>query len=78
MNDRVDRELFHAWLWENRGRRDMIEMTGAEIAKRLRLSPHTPTRLFNEFVSAGKLKKVRRGKYIVIDPEQTKDLNSGL
>jgi hypothetical protein len=66
--DKIDRELFHAWLWENRGRNNVIPLTGAEIARRLHFSRHTPVRLFGELVASGRLKKIPQG-YEVIDPE---------
>lgn len=67
-SDKIDRDLFHAWLWENRGRQDVLSISGAEVARRLKLSRHTPVRLFNELVAAGKLKKTSKG-YQVVDPE---------
>ena len=66
-SDKIDRDLFHVWLWENRLRNDII-LPGAEVARQLRLSRHTPVRLFGELVAAGKLKKIPRG-YQVVDPD---------
>ncbi len=65
--DKIDRELFHAWLWENRGRNNVIPISGAEVARRLQLSRHTPVRLYGELVAAGRLKKIPQG-YQVMDP----------
>jgi len=63
----IDRELFHAWLWENRGRNDILALSGAEIARQFHFSRQTPVRLFGELVEAGRLIKTRRG-YQVVDP----------
>lgn len=65
--DKIDRELFHAWLWDQRGRKDVVAHSGAEIARKLGLSRQTPVRLFGELVAAGRLKKIPKG-YQVIDP----------
>lgn len=68
MKEKIDRELFHEWLWENRGRRDVVSMSGFDIARHFGFSKYTPTRLFSEMLAQGKLKKMRGGKFVVIDP----------
>jgi len=63
----IDRELFHSWLWENRGRGDIVSITQREMAKRLHVSKYTPSRMMIQLQAAGALIKMR-GKFIVIDP----------
>lgn len=72
---RLDRELFHAWLWDNRGRKNVIQMSQADMAKILKCSPYTPNRVIAELIAAGKVIKLRNGKYQVVDPEDTQILN---
>ncbi len=68
---RLDRELFHAWLWSKRGRKDIIQLTQAEMAEILQCSKYTPNRVIAELIAAGKVKKLRNGKYQVVDPNET-------
>jgi hypothetical protein len=72
---RIDRELFHSWLWQHRGRKDVITMKQTEMAEQLKCSVHTPSRLIRELIEAGKVMKVRNGLYRVIDPEKTEVLD---
>jgi DNA-binding transcriptional regulator YhcF (GntR family) len=70
---KIDRELFHSWLWHTRGPKDVISMTQSEMAEKLKAAPETPGRLLKELAAAGKVVKFR-GSFKVVDPEQTKPL----
>ena len=67
--DRIDRDLLHVWLWDNRGRNGILgpEFRGAGLARQFGWSRHTPVRLFGELVEEGKLRKTKQG-YQVVDP----------
>ncbi len=63
----IDRELFHAWLWENRGRKDKIIMSQRVMSETLHCSIYTPTRILAELIAAGKVERLRTGMK-VLDP----------
>jgi len=50
-------------------------MSQADMAKILKCSPYTPNRVIAELIAAGKVIKLRNGKYQVVDPEDTQILN---
>ena len=68
---RVDRELFHQWLWDTRSRGDIVSYTQLEMAKIFKCGRQTPARVIAELIAAGKVKRLRHGKFQVIDPELT-------
>ena len=67
---RIDRELFHLWLWDSRGRNNRVSMSQAEIAQRLKCSPSTPTRIFSELIATGRIIRLRDGSFQVVDPAE--------
>jgi CRP-like cAMP-binding protein len=70
IDHKIDRDLFHVWLWANKRSRNMVSMTQVEIAERLQCSVHTPSRLFSELIKEGKLKKVNNKLIQVQDPDE--------
>ena len=69
---KLDRELFHQWLWETRGRGDTISYSQQEMADKFRCGRQTPARIIAELIAAGKVKRLRHGKFRVIDPDKTR------
>jgi CRP-like cAMP-binding protein len=67
--DKIDRDLFHQWLWSTRGRGDVVPFTHQEIADLLKCGRSTPSRVIAELIAAGKVRRLRNGKFRVIDPD---------
>ena len=68
-SDSIDRDLLHVYLWDKRGRKNILgpDHSGAGLARQFGWSRHTPVRIFGELVEAGKLTKTKQG-YQVNDP----------
>lgn len=68
---KVDRELFHQWLWQTRSRGDIVSYTQQEMSKIFKCGRQTPARVIAELIAAGKVKRLRQGRFQVIDPKDT-------
>ena len=65
--NRIDRDLLHLWLWDHKKKNNIVHCSGSDLARTMKMSRHTPVRLFAELVDAGKLIKTRQG-YQIVDP----------
>lgn len=65
----VDLEGLHWYLWEHRDARDLVVITGKDLADKLQIARSTATKVLKAMVAAGRLQeKAARSTYSVVDP----------
>jgi len=68
LRDKVDRQALHEFLWEKRGRNDVIPYSQKELAENLGVNLWTINKIFAEMREGGRIRRVG-SKFQVIDPE---------
>lgn len=69
IKDRIDRDLLHAYMYENRDRHDRFTESSGELAEALGIAPTTMSIIFREMIVDGRITRTRGGKFIVEDPK---------
>ena len=67
LNDKVDRQLLHQFLWKYRDRSNFVTFQSGELAEMLGVSIWQMSRILGEMTEKGLLRKVGK-KYAVIEP----------
>lgn len=65
---KIDRELFHQYLWRHTDRKGFLRITQQELVKKLQVSQSTMSRLYDELKAEGKLIKHGDRTWKVQDP----------
>lgn len=78
---RADRDAIHRELWQNRNRRDLVEIHQGRFAAHLGITGPSLCRILKEFTETGRIKKTGSryrnvGVYQVFDPETYTGLTS--
>lgn len=68
LTSKVDRDALHRFLWERRGRNDVVLYSQKELAEGLGITQATICIIFREMRETGRLQRVGP-KYRVTDPE---------
>lgn len=69
MRDKIDRRLLHKFLWEHRDRYDRIAYSQNELAEMLDIHFATMSLILKEMAENGRLVKIRKGTWKVVDPQ---------
>lgn len=67
INDKIDRDLLHDYLWEHTDHNGRFTMAQKDLAEALAVSVYTMSTVFHEMVVAGRLRKVK-WNFFVTDP----------
>jgi DNA-binding MarR family transcriptional regulator len=62
MHKKIDRSEIHKMLWERRDRLNKVKLHQREFAVELGVTHYTVSRLINELIDKGALKKISAGQ----------------
>lgn len=65
--DKIDRQLLHEFLWDNRGRGDFMVYSVTELSEKLGITIYSMSRILGQMRDVGRIEKVGR-KYRIFDP----------
>ena len=65
---KVDRQLLHEYLWEQRARGNFMSGTQAELAKEFHVTFATMSLIFKEMAEDGRLRR-SGSKFLIYDPD---------
>ena len=68
---KIDRELFHQYLWKHTDRSGFLKLTQKELMDKLQVSQRTMSRLYDELIASKKLVKYSDRRFKVVDPSVT-------
>lgn len=66
----VDIHQLHVWMWEHRTRENYLSVGVVELAEMLGVAKFSSIRFITFMCEQGRLKKLARGKYVVLDPQK--------